>query len=52
MNHMDYDRKMNDILSDRTTLKVFEPNEGIYKLAFRKEDTVNRILKQLKAKIL
>ena len=51
MNRKDYDRKMNDILSDRTTFKAFESNEDVYKLALRKEDKINRILKQLKDKI-
>ena len=48
MNRRDQDRKINDILSDRTTFKEFKLNEDIYKLALKKEDTVNRILNQLR----
>ena len=48
MYRREYDRKMNDILSDSTTFKTFKLNEDIYKLALKKEDKVNRILKKLR----
>ena len=47
MNLKDHVHKM-DILSDRSTLKTFEPNGHIYKLALGKK--IKSILKQLRDK--